>query len=226
MRRGLAAGGWTRILGVTGALLIVSACARVTPDEMSAELDQVRQEMREQNQALEQRLGQRIDGVEGRLGALEQDLTALRDDFDVTVERLEGAIRFNAPVHFAFDDATVRTQDQQLLDRFAEVMRSHYPEATITLEGFTDPAGSPTYNLQLGERRAEAVREYLAGVGLPTDRMRVVSYGETRDRQVVPGAHGPGTEGWQNRRVAMVIDFDPASAEPPRVAQDGPDEAW
>jgi peptidoglycan-associated lipoprotein len=223
MQRGLAAG--RGVLAAAGAMLIVSACATVSQDDFDAEMAQVRQEMRQQNEALEQRLGQRIDGVEGRLGSLENDLNALREDYDVTVERLEGAVRFNAPVHFAFDDATVRPQDQPLLDRFAEVIQSYYPEATITVEGFTDPAGDPNYNLRLGTARAEAVRDYLAGTGLMSDRMRVVSYGETRERQIIPGAQGPGTEGWQNRRVAMVIDFDPATADPPRVAQDS-DEAW
>jgi peptidoglycan-associated lipoprotein len=86
------------------------------------------------------------------------------------------------------------------------VVREHYPDAVITVEGFADPAGSVAYNRQLGKRRGDAVREYLASSGeLTTERLKVVSYGEARERQVVPGAEGP--DGLPNRRVALVIDY-------------------
>jgi peptidoglycan-associated lipoprotein len=203
---------------VAGTLLVVAACATVSPDEMEQELDRVqaelRSEMRQGDQEVEERLGQQISEVERRLVTLESELDQLRDDFDVTVERLEGALRFNAPVHFAFDDATVRQEDQEVLDRFAEVVGQHYEGAVITVEGFTDPAGPAEYNQQLGMQRAEAVMDYIAGRGLSGDRLRAVSYGEAAERQIAPGAQGPGTEGWQNRRVAMVIDFRP---DRPRV---------
>ena len=62
---------------------------------------------------------------------------------------------------------------------------------------------------------------YLAGAGIPTSRMRAVSYGADPDRQVNPGAQGPGEVGWQNRRVAMVIDFSGAMGTPPLALQSG-----
>ena len=66
---------------------------------------------------------------------------------------------------------------------------------------------TPEYNLALGKRRAEAVGAYLSNHGgLGSDRVRTVSYGEAADRLVASSAHGPGTEGWENRRVALVID--------------------
>jgi peptidoglycan-associated lipoprotein len=160
--------------------------------------------------------------MDTRLAALEGDLGELRNEFSVTVERLETAIRFNAPVYFAFDDATVRTEDHAVLDRFADVVVSYYSDAIITVEGFTDSSGSAAYNQQLGERRANAVRDYLASAGIPSDQMRTVSYGLDAARQVVPGAIGPGDGGWQNRRVAMVVDFGGASAPPVSIEQPTP----
>ncbi len=207
-----------------GSLFLLSACAHVKPEEMEAELNRVQAELqdeiREGDRAVEERLGNRIDGVEGRLAGLENDLEELRRDYNVTVERLESAIRFNTPVHFAFDDATVRAEDRELLDRFADVVQGYYDGATITVEGFTDSAGSPAYNRQLGERRAEAVKEYLVNQGLATDQLRTVSYGEDQNRQLVPGAYGPGSDGWQNRRVAMVIDFGPDSSPQRQIARE------
>ncbi len=207
-----------------GSLFLLSACAHVKPEEMEAELNRVQAELqdeiREGDRAVEERLGNRIDGVEGRLAGLENDLEELRRDYNVTVERLESAIRFNTPVHFAFDDATVRAEDRELLDRFADVVQGYYDGATITVEGFTDSAGSPAYNRQLGERRAEAVKEYLVNQGLAADQLRTVSYGEDQNRQLVPGAYGPGSDGWQNRRVAMVIDFGPDSSPQRQIARE------
>jgi peptidoglycan-associated lipoprotein len=87
------------------------------------------------------------------------------------------------------------------------VIKEYYPGALITVEGFTDPAGSARYNLRLGQRRADAVKEYLATAGgFASDSVKAVSYGEVRNRQVVPGAKGPGEEGIENRRVSLVVD--------------------
>ena len=77
----------------------------------------------------------------------------------------------------------------------------------MTVEGFTDPAGSAAYNQRLGQRRADAVKEYLATAGgFTSETLKAVSYGEVKKRQVVPGAKGPGDDGIENRRVALVID--------------------
>jgi peptidoglycan-associated lipoprotein len=93
------------------------------------------------------------------------------------------------------------------LDRFASVVKDYYPAALVTIEGFTDPAGSRAYNMRLGQRRADAVKEYLATAGgFETVQLKAVSYGESSNRQVVPGARGPGDLGVENRRVALVID--------------------
>jgi peptidoglycan-associated lipoprotein len=200
------------------ALLAVGGCAHVNRDDLATELDGIRAEFRQSDEAVESRLSAEIEGVETRmetrLASLERDLRALEGDFDVAMERFESAIRFSAPVHFAFDDATVRPADRPVLDRFAEVVRGYYGDATITVEGFTDPAGSVEYNLRLGQRRADAVMQYLTSTGLASSRMRAVSYGEDTSRLIVPGAQGPMESGWQNRRVAMVIDFGPSGTQP------------
>lgn len=94
-----------------------------------------------------------------------------------------------------------------VLDRFASVVKDYYPGALVTIEGFTDPAGSRAYNQRLGKKRAEAVKEYLASAGgFDATQIKAVSYGEALNRQVAPGAKGPGDEGVENRRVALVID--------------------
>jgi peptidoglycan-associated lipoprotein len=107
------------------------------------------------------------------------------------------------PVHFAFDDATVRAEDEAVLNRFAQVAQKYYPGALITVEGFADPAGSVRYNLDLSRRRAEAVKDYLSSQGL-SNELKTVGYGKTR--LVVPNAWGSETGAEQNRRVVFVIE--------------------
>ena len=202
-------------LGLLAALAVVgtSACATVSPDEMDASLSAMRAELQGEIQAGDQRvanqLGSRIDGVESRMAELEQDLQQMQQDFEVAIQQLEDELRFNVPIYFAFDDATVEAEDQALLNRFASVAQKYYPTALITVEGFTDPSGGEAYNLGLGQRRADAVMAYLANsTAITSDRLRAVSYGENTERLVMPEGMGPGTQGWQNRRVVLVIDHD------------------
>lgn len=135
--------------------------------------------------------------------ALRRDLDSLRTEFGAKITALETGLQFDMPVHFAFDDATVQDSDREALDRFSKVVQKYYPNATITVEGFADPAGTKTYNKQLSQRRADAVKAYLTSNGLTGD-VRTVGYGETR--QVVQGAEKdqPGAE--LNRRVVFVIE--------------------
>jgi peptidoglycan-associated lipoprotein len=199
------------VVFVMGAILpltaVASGCAHVKPQEMEDRLSVMGSELRREIQQGDAQLGSRIDGLEARLEAQERALTALERDFNAQIERLETALRFNVPVYFGFDQDEVRAQDFAVLDRFAQVVKDYYPSALVTVEGFTDPAGAAEYNTRLGQRRADGVRSYLVDRGgLPSDRIRAVSYGEAGPRQVAQGAQGPGDQGWQNRRVVLVID--------------------
>lgn len=156
-----------------------------------------------------------VNGLRTDLTALRNDLQTLRNDFGARITAMESQVKFAMPVHFGFDDAAVRQQDQAALEKFAEVARQHYPGATITIEGFADPAGSAAYNLRLSRERADAVRDYLVSKGLDGAALRTVGYGKTR--LVRPGAQG-GEEGAElNRRVTFVVET-PAGAGTATVA--------
>ncbi len=153
----------------------------------------------------------RIATNEQTLASLRSDLEALAAEFDdmkVSITEIEDGLRFAMPVHFEFDRADVRPTDRPALDRFATVAGKYYPAAVITVEGFADPAGSAAYNLRLSERRAQNVADYLTSQGgLDAAGIKTAAYGEARDRQVVPGAQGPGAAGMENRRVTFVIEL-------------------
>ena len=198
-------------IGTVGLALGLSGCAaKVKQEDFNNEMARLRQEI----QGSDQKLGARIDSTNAgltdqsrRIDALEQELQAFRTEYNVSIEKVKGMLKFNVPVHFDFASSELREADRPVLDRFAEVVKEYYPGALVTVEGFTDPSGSAAYNQRLGQRRAVAVQEYLATVGgFGADRLKAVSYGESRNRQVVRGAKGPGEEGLENRRVALVID--------------------
>ena len=198
-------------LGALAMVVGLAGCAaKVKQEDFNSEVAKLRQEMQAGDQAVASRLdstNQAIAQQNARLDALEQELQAFRGEYTVSIERVRGMLKFNVPVHFDFASSELREGDRPVLDRFAAVVAEYYPGALVTVEGFTDPSGSAAYNLQLGRRRAQAVQEYLATAGgFGADRLRAVSYGEVRNRQVVPGAKGPGEQGIENRRVALVID--------------------
>jgi peptidoglycan-associated lipoprotein len=210
--------GRAAFVGLVAAIGMLG-CARVKPEQLQTELSKVRQEMAAGDSALGGRItatDQRVTDLSTRLDSLQRDLQALRTEFNASVQRMESAIRVNVPVHFAFDDATLRENDRPMLDRFAQIAQKYYGNAVITVEGFTDPAGSAGYNQKLGMERAQAVLGYLtSNGGLTSDHLKAVSYGEATNRQVVPGAKGPGDTGIENRRVALVIDYADSTAPAP-----------
>ncbi len=143
--------------------------------------------------------------LQSQIDALRGDLEVRFGDYDARFTQLQGRLRVDMTTHFEFDSAELRGQDRPVLDDFARVIGEYHPDVLVTVEGFADPAGSTGYNERLGQRRADAVRDYLVSQGLRGDRIRAVSYGEAPNRQVVPGGWGP--DGEPNRRVALVIDF-------------------
>ncbi len=186
--------------------VLATACAHVGREEFDTEIAQLRTELEERDTGLANRNAAQIAALSARLDRLTDALSDLVGEFDVTVERLETAIRFDVPVYFDFDRDNLRPEDLPVLARFGDVVTKYYPDVLLTVEGFTDRAGSPEYNLDLGQRRAEAVRLYLVeSAGFRAERVRAVSYGEAPERLVFPDQAGPDA-GIENRRVALVVE--------------------
>ena len=191
-----------------------TGCGYVKRDDFESEVNRIRDEMRTEDTRLEGR----IDGLDSRMTALEGELESLETEFGARVERMEQSLRVHTPVHFGFDQANIEGGEAGVLDRLGSVLQQYYPGALITVEGFTDAAGSQAYNIRLGQERADAVRDYLVSQGLLSEgQVRTVSYGEDSERLIIPDAFGP-TEGRENRRVVIVIDHPNAWNAPPAVA--------
>lgn len=104
------------------------------------------------------------------------------------------------PAFFDFDSYALRDDARTALDRDAKLMRDN-ASVEITIEGHCDERGTVEYNQALGERRAQAARDYLVAAGISASRMQVVSYGKER-----PFATGSDEASWQqNRRAHFVV---------------------
>jgi peptidoglycan-associated lipoprotein len=104
------------------------------------------------------------------------------------------------PVFFALDSADLDDRGRAVATANADILR-RYGTWAITIEGHCDERGSVEYNLALGERRAVAVRTYLISLGVPADRVRVISYG--KEFPFDPG-HDEAAHA-KNRRAHFVI---------------------
>ena len=186
--------------------VLATACAHVGREDFEVEIAALRAELNGQDNGMDSRNAAQIAALSARLDRLTDALSDLEGEFDVTVERFATAIRFDVPVYFDFDRDELRPEDLPVLARFGDVVTEYYRDVLLTVEGFTDRAGSPEYNLDLGQRRAEAVRLYLVETaGFRADRVRAVSYGEDPARLVYPDRAGPD-KGIENRRVALVVE--------------------
>ena len=102
-------------------------------------------------------------------------------------------------IFFDTDKFNVDAQDQATLQSQAQWL-TQYANRRITIEGHADERGTRDYNLALGERRANAAKNYLASLGIDSARIQTVSYGKER-----PQALGSTEDAWaQNRRAVTV----------------------
>jgi peptidoglycan-associated lipoprotein len=105
-------------------------------------------------------------------------------------------VRSLQTVFFALDSWALDDGARGALDANARVLRDN-PGVSVTIEGHCDERGTVEYNLALGERRAESVRQYLVDAGIGQGRMAVVSFGKER-----PVADGSDEAAWARNRRA------------------------
>ncbi len=111
------------------------------------------------------------------------------------------ASRILQPVYFDFDSYAIRSDAKPTLTANGKGIQDNSGWGVVTCEGHTDERGSEEYNLALGERRANSVRRYLQDLGVPSSRLAVVSFGESKAR-----AMGHDESAWRyNRRVEFTV---------------------
>ena len=164
---------WTKTIGIFGGLLLLLAACSSAPETAPGGPG-----------------GPGIGGPGGvgsrnALPGSQQDLEASAGD----------------RVLFAFDRSDITPEAQEILARQADWLR-RYPNVTVTIEGHCDERGTREYNLALGERRAQAVKNVLVASGIPPSRITTISYGKER-----PAVVGSSEDAYaQNRRAVTTVN--------------------
>ncbi len=103
-------------------------------------------------------------------------------------------------VFFSFDKYSLKAKARQTLERQATFLKNN-PGVKVILQGHADERGTREYNLALGDRRANAAKDYLIALGIDPNRVTIISYGKER-----PAVAGSNEAAWsQNRRAVTVI---------------------
>jgi peptidoglycan-associated lipoprotein len=130
------------------------------------------------------------------------DLAALDAGSDILSKSLE-ALNAESPlvdIHFEYDSANLTNTARERLSAHGRWLLA-YPSIQILIEGHCDERGTVEYNLALGDRRAQAAYNYLVSLGVPTSRMKTISYGKE-----FPLDPGHNEEAWaKNRRDRFLI---------------------
>jgi peptidoglycan-associated lipoprotein len=124
------------------------------------------------------------------------------DSGERTRERVEGKGEGGPlqDVHFAYDSYDLASDAHDALQSNAEWFRNN-AQVKVEIEGHCDERGTVEYNLALGAKRAKAVRDYLTSLGVSSDRLSTISYGEE-----LPLCREQGEDCWQqNRRVHFLV---------------------
>lgn len=164
----------TRTLMIATALIALSACSKKpTPEELPPPPVDT-------TQTYDPNAGAQTGPVKGS-----------QEDFLASI--------LSDRIYFGLDQYNVDAEDQETLRSQAQWLAQN-PGARIIIEGHADERGTRDYNLALGERRANAAKNYLASIGVDSSRITTISYGKER-----PVALGSDEAAWaQNRRAVTV----------------------
>jgi peptidoglycan-associated lipoprotein len=173
--------------------------ARRLEAEQAAKEARKAKEAREAQEAKDRELA-RIKEEEAKLAQgreLEKSLVAKKE------RGIEGEVfesKLLKDIRFDYDKYEIRREDEEILRENAAFLKKN-PKMKIQIEGHCDERGTAEYNLALGERRANSTKKYLVSLGITSDRISTISYGE--ERPLDPRSN---EEAWaKNRRAHIVV---------------------
>jgi len=163
------------------------------------EAERAAREAREAQELKERELA-RIKEEEAKMAQgreLEKSLVAKKE------RGIEGEVfesKLLKDIYFGYDKYEIRREDEEILKENAAFLKKN-PKMKIQIEGHCDERGTAEYNLALGERRANHTKKYLVSLGITSDRISTISYGEER-----PLDPSDNEEAWaKNRRAHIVV---------------------
>ncbi len=174
--------------------LVLSACGGSTPPPPPGPGGPTQAEIDARNDSIAAARAAEEARTQAERDAERREQDRMTRDADQARRTIEAVVQFD------YDEAVITAAAERLLRAKLPILRSS-PTVRLRLEGHADERGSTEYNLALGSRRAESVREFLSGFGISADRFTTTSFGEER-----PAVNRSDEAAWaQNRRVEFVI---------------------
>jgi outer membrane protein OmpA-like peptidoglycan-associated protein len=148
----------------------------------------------------------RLSDHESKLAGLDKTTREAMERAEAAGKLAEGKFLYSMvlqddAVKFAFNKYELTSEDQSRLQAFADKLKGDNHNVYLEIQGHTDSTGAKSYNYQLGEERAEAVRLFLNKQGIALNRINTISYGP--DAPVQPNSTREGRAA--NRRVVLIV---------------------
>src|SRR6266850_2132861 len=191
---------WLFVIGL-GAAVVAAGCGKKTPQTIApvanADSAAAAERARADSAAAAQAEADRRQREEAERVARQREADSLAA-LGRTTESVRSMVA--AMIHFDYDKANIRPDDAGTLDQKVAILQAN-PELRIRIGGHCDERGSDEYNLALGNRRAQAAKQYLVSHGIDGSRIETQSWGEER-----PLVDGHDETAWsQNRRDEFEI---------------------
>lgn len=142
------------------------------------------------------------DGDAAADASMDADADGSDADADAVPEHVQTMVDNFNKVYFDFDASELSPESRAALDANVGLLQKH-TGIKVQIQGHADERGATEYNLALGDRRANAVKDYMAGAGVAPSRLTVISYGEE-----APVVQASNERAWsQNRRAEFVVTW-------------------
>ncbi len=182
------------IVPIVAAVVLTAACGGAEPPPPPAPTGPSQEELDRRAAAEEAARQAEADGRAAEAERLREEEAARQ------AQMRELRATLTERVHFEYDMSDITSESERKLRAKVDILRNS-TDVRIRLEGHADERGSNEYNQALGSRRAQSVRDFLAGFGISANRFAMVSYGEER-----PRVNRSDETAWaQNRRVEFQI---------------------
>lgn len=213
------------LAGALVATVVTTGCAtRGSVREVSAQLQQQSEQQAQQFDATGRRidaldargnqLGERVDGLDGRVSGLDGRVNGLDGRVNDLARHYHGAkVVQTIEVPFGFNRAAL---DDRAMTRLHELAKTLQADGRLAAEliGYTDAHGPQAYNVELAQRRVEAVRRYLAQQGAPVSRLAAIGLGPSPERNV--------SDAKKRRVIVRITMGEPMVVDDASVAQAKP----
>ncbi len=178
------------LIAVSALSLSLAACS--SKDELNPYGDELFPNEQPNISTMDQNVpGMPVQGFDATGGNFGSAIPGSQDDLAVNV---------GDRVFFGYDSFTLTPEAISQLELQAQWLRQ-YPSVNVIVEGHADERGTREYNLALGDRRANAAKNYLVSLGISPNRVQTISYGKER-----PEMLGSNAESWaKNRRSVTVV---------------------